>query len=159
MIQFDEYGNLKPYEVIEISLGEFEEEFVSKLAEKEHRTEIFRAYLEYLNELFEVVGRDFFQLINGSFTTAKELPKDIDLATFVDYRVYQQKFEDITELTERWTLNNKIDCYLLPISYPGHPNFIETQLTFEYWKNLFSLSRRTTPNRQKGLIKITFTNE
>jgi len=156
MIQFDKNGYIVPYEIIEVSLADFEKFFVSGLVEEKRRKEIFEVYLRYLSELFETVGKEFFQLVDGSFTTTKELPRDIDLTTFVDYRIYKQNFGAIQKLSEKWNRERMIDSYLVPISYPGHPHFAETQLTFEYWKSLFSFSRRESPNQSKGLIKINF---
>lgn len=158
MIQFDKNGYLVPYEIIEISLADFEQTFVTSMPEKEQRSKIFATYLQYLSELFEVVGKDFFQFVNGSFTTTKELPNDIDFVTFVDYRICRSCEEKIFKLGNRWENKKLINCYFVPFSYPGHPRFIQSQLAYDYWKNLFSSDREDFEGKSnpKGLIKISF---
>ena len=158
MIQFDEHGYLFPHEIIEISLADFERYFVADLPDKERRNEIFETYSQYLSELIEVVGKDFFQLVNGSFTTKKELPRDIDLTTFVDYRICRDCEDGIIQIGDKWENKRLIDCYIIPLSYQGHPRFIQSQLAYEYWRSLYSLSK---PNEighacPKGLLKINF---
>lgn len=158
MIEFDNHGYIKPYEIIEISLADFEKNFVSGMPDQERRNQIFQVYLEYLSELFEVVGRDFFQLINGSFTTQQELPKDIDFITFVDYRIYLKKEDEIERFLRKWENKGVADASVVPISYPGHPHFIHCQLILEKWNSLYSFSRIDEHDIQhpKGLIKIQF---
>jgi len=158
MIEFDNHGYIKPYEIIEISLADFEKNFVSGMPDQERRNQIFQVYLEYLSELFEVVGRDFFQLINGSFTTQQELPKDIDVVKFLHYRNYNDKFEEVEKLTKKWQEKTETDIYIAAFSAPGHPYFIHCQLLFERWKTLFSYSRESENGKRfpKGLIKIQF---
>ena len=125
MIQFDKHGYLFPHEIIEVSLADFEQYFVADLPDKERRKEIFQTYLQYLSELKKIVGKEFFQLVNGSFTTKKELPGDIDFVTFVDYQIYRRSFEAIDNLNLKWENSEEIDCMILPFSYPGHPHFIQ----------------------------------
>ncbi len=158
MIQFDKQGYLFSHEIIELSLTDFEANFVAKLPDKDRRKEIFEMYLQYLSELFEVVGKDFYQLVNGSFTTKKELPGDIDLTTFVDYRICRDCEDEIVKLGDRWENERLIDSYIIPLSYQGHPRFLQTQLAYEYWKNLYSMSKPDGRGHSnpKGLIKINF---
>lgn len=158
MIQFDKQGYLFPHEIIELSLAAFEAYFVTNLPDKDRRKEIFEMYLQYLSELFEVVGKDFYQLVNGSFTTKKELPGDIDFITFVNYRVYRNSFEAIDKLNLKWENSNEIDSMILPFSYPGHPHFIQCNILFETKKNLYGNSRPDQFGNvyPKGIIKIQF---
>jgi len=158
MIHFDKNGYLIPYEIIEISLADFEQFFVTGLPELEQRRTIFEVYLQYLSELFETVGTEFFQFLNGSFTTTKELPKDIDIVSFVDYRIYRAKRKEIDLLSIKWDQKNEIDPFIVSLSYPGHPRFIQDQLSFDYWQDLFSHGRIDESGvfPEKGLIKIKF---
>lgn len=158
MIQFDKQGYLFPHEIIELSLVDFEANFVLNLPDKDRRKEIFELYLQYLSELFEVVGKEFYQLVNGSFTTKKELPGDIDLTTFVDYRICRDCEDEIISFGNKWENKRLIDCYIVPISYQGHPRFLQSQLAYEYWENLYSMSKpdEKGDSKPKGLIKINF---
>ena len=88
----------------------------------------------------------------------KDKPNDIDVVSFIDYRVYGKCEEKISPLMEKWKIEGNVDGYIVARSYPGHPHFIFAQLTYEYWKDLFS---QTEPNAKKeifrkGLIKINF---
>lgn len=158
MIHFDKHGYLLPPEIIEISLADFERYFVLDLADRGRRVEIFEIYLRYLSELYEVVGKEFFQLVNGSFTTKKELPGDIDLTTFVDYRICRDCEDEIIGIGNKWENERLIDCYIIPLSYQGHPRFIQSQLAYEYWRSLYSLSKPNEKGQSypKGILKINF---
>ena len=155
-ITFDKHGLISQKEIIEVSLEDLERVFVNEQVEKEHRARLFEQYLTYTKEIEQKIGAILFQFVNGSFTTLKEQPNDIDVVSFVDYRVYQQKTEMVERLAEKWANVSGIDGYVVARSYPGHPHFIYTQLTYEYWLELFS---QTKPNEdgvffRKGLIKL-----
>lgn len=155
---FDNHGHITPYQIIEISLKEFEFFFVSSREEKNHRNKLFSAYLEYLAAIEKIVGPNFFQLINGSFTTLKLKPNDLDFVTFVDYQILSNCENAINLLSESGKEKYDLDGFFAPHSLPGHPYFINSQLLFEYWKNLFSFTRMNHEGNHlpKGLIKITF---
>ncbi len=46
-IIFDKYGNITPYELIEIDLKMFKSFFVEKMENSEHRMKLFENYLKY----------------------------------------------------------------------------------------------------------------
>lgn len=96
--------------------------------------------------------------MNGSFTTLKAKPNDIDVVSFIDYRIYRKNEERILEFEEYLNQSKALDIHIIPLSYPGHPGFIEIQLMYEYWKALFSRTREENFGRRigKGLIKIDF---
>jgi uncharacterized protein DUF6932 len=70
-MEFDRRGHLKPYSLIESSLEELGEVFTEELKNQQHRKELFRRYLAYLEELKSTVKVEFEQWVNGSFTTKK----------------------------------------------------------------------------------------
>jgi hypothetical protein len=47
MINFDEKGHLYPYEIVEITLTEFETVFVQQMEDQAHRKKIFDGYLKF----------------------------------------------------------------------------------------------------------------
>jgi hypothetical protein len=85
MLQFDEKGHLIPYDIIELTLAEFEVFFVEGLEDRAHRRGLFDNYLRYLEALKAVVEAPFYQWVDGSFVTLKSSPKDIDVLTFIEY--------------------------------------------------------------------------
>ena len=155
---FDKNGYLTPYEIIEISLDEFEEFFVLNLEDQTHRQKLFDSYQLFLDEIYDLIGNNFFQLINGSFTTQKLKPKDIDVVTFIDYKILNRFEDEIDHLSERSKKEFNLDAFFAPHCEPGHPYFIHAQLIFDYWKNFFSYSRKDKNgvHNPKGLFKIKF---
>jgi len=157
-VEFDENGLIVPNEIIDLPYDDLERIFVLEREEPQHRAELYKQYLQYLEDIQTKIGAITFQFINGSFVTLKEKPKDIDIVTFIDYRIYRQKEEQIESLSAKWDLIEQIDGYIVPRSYPGHPLFIQAQLILEYWKELFRSTRRNEKGEQfqKGFLKITF---
>ena len=89
-LNFDIRGNLKPYEIIEISMETFQKTFVNAFDEESIRQELFENYNRYMKDFSEIITRDFFQWIDGSYVSNKRKPKDIDLITILDYRDYEE---------------------------------------------------------------------
>ena len=157
-IQFNEHELITPKEIITLSLDNFERIFVKEQQEKAHRQKIFDQYLQHNEQIQKEIGAILFQFVNGSFTTLKAKPRDIDVVSFIDYPIYRKHEEKISPILEKWKIEANIDGYIAARSYPGHPHFIYTQLNYEYWKDLFTQSK---PNEKKdtfskGLIKINF---
>jgi hypothetical protein len=79
MLNFDERGNLKPYECIHSSVDELKDYFVTAI-KSETRISNFEKYLKYSADLKQLSGgKSLKQWINGSFVTMKPDPDDIDL--------------------------------------------------------------------------------
>ena len=157
-IQFDQNGLIIPKTIMDISLSDLEQIFVNERKEKIHRKKIFEQYLLHNEQIQQQVGDILFQFVNGSFTTLKEKPNDVDVVTFIDYRIFRSKEKAIDLLSKSWNGITEIDAYIIPKSYPGHPLFIQSQLMYEYWKTLFSRTREDDSGKrlEKGLLKINF---
>lgn len=78
---FNEKGHLPPG-LHQATLDEFETRFVTGQP-SETRSNIFGGYLNYRAELIELRVA-IKQWVDGSFTTAKQNPSDIDLVTQYD---------------------------------------------------------------------------
>ncbi len=155
-LNFDNHGNLFPYEPIEVDLDTLEAYFVTAFPKSQTRKRLFENYLRYIYRFQDEVFPFFEQYINGSFVTKKENPKDIDIVTFLDYTVYEKREKSKT-LDKFWafSLEDKgIDAYLVRDYPTNHPFNIETQQWKDYWSKLYSNNRNTTPS--KGFLKITF---
>jgi hypothetical protein len=81
-MQFNQNGNLTPYEAIESTTDELRQEFVLTMPDSESRLRLFETYLEHLNDFKRQITPDFFHLVNGSFVTKKLNPNDLDLVVF-----------------------------------------------------------------------------
>ena len=146
-LAFDDLGNLIPYEIIAISLHDFEENFVFN----EHRKQLFETYLQIIIDLKAIGIEHFTHWINGSFTTLKTSPNDIDIVTLIDYSLYYTFEKELLALKKRYEYS--LDFYFL-IDYPkGHKNNIRTQFDKTEWRFLFSTDRR---KKSKGFISINF---
>ena len=157
MIQFDNRGFITPYEVVETDLNEFEQIFTFN----EHRKTLFQEYKLFLNSIQNLGITTFYQWINGSFTSMKMNPNDIDIVTFVPFADYEKhkRFFDKLFLNRYST---KIDCYFMKTYPESHPNFMtfrSNQLRFLYdFTKTTKKQGRTELKISKGLIKIEFNN-
>jgi len=60
-MQFDNKGNLYPFEIFEIDLSDFELFFVTKFGHSKSRKIIFNQYQNYLIELHKILNSNFEQ--------------------------------------------------------------------------------------------------
>lgn len=161
MFHFDPNGYLVPDDVITTDIEAFQFTFVDSIPDKT-RLEIFNNFMQFCQMFLEDLNlQEVSILINGSFTTRKQNPNDLDLVIFLDLE-RQQTYEQL--LREKYNheklLNNlRLDVYF-PIIYPkNHPNHAFTESDRAYWIDQFT---RTRPNRRgvvykKGLLQLTFT--
>ena len=163
MIQFDKQGYIIPADVVEINFDEFQSLFVFN----ELRLIIFQEYLVFLDELKDLKIGSFYQWLDGSFTTLKSNPNDLDVVTFVDTDEYKKnlKYFDF-KYSNRYS--NKIDCYFLGLCSENHPNFNNFRSDYLDFYHKFlkdrklevklSLQNRSISNRnfKKGFVKINF---
>ena len=91
-----------------------------------------------------------FSLIDGSFTTKKEYPKDIDIVTFVDADFFNKNAVKLLDLRDHL---DKIDCFFVPIYSIEHPLYVVTKMGLFEWEQLFNTDREYNP---KGILKIIF---
>ncbi len=157
-MQFDEKGHLHPYTVIETSLSDFEKVFVQSLENREHRYGLFENYLRFVNDLRKAFEAPFYQLINGSFTTRKEFPGDIDLVTFVRFKVLNRKNHLARYFLENSKTLYSIDGYFAATCRRDHYYYESAMNDEAYCLNLYGLSREdeNSARHPKGVIKIQF---
>ncbi len=154
-LNFDEFGNLTPYQAIEVNVDTLEAYFVTAFPNSKTRKRLFENYLRYIYRFQDEVFPFFEQYINGSFVTQKENPKDIDLVTFLDYEVYQKRGDKVLDKFWSFSLEDEgIDAYPVEDFPKGHPEFKETQLAKAKWENVYSKDRQLV--RTKGFLKIIF---
>ena len=151
---FDQYGHLTPYELIETDLSTFEAVFVGEFSTSTTRPQIFEAYLDYLEQLKEIVGTGFYQWIDGSFITNTLNPDDIDFLSWVDLHTYENKKKELTQLRQlRFEVNSKTDGYILPFYAQHHKKMYLNEINEKQW--LFDWAY-DDDNHPKGLIKLIF---
>jgi hypothetical protein len=155
MMTFDQYGYLTPYTVIETDLQTFERMFVSDFSKSSKRQKWFDNYLEYVHELQMVLGIGFVQWVNGSFTTRKFNPDDIDFITFLDFDMYE-KFENEIETFKkrRYSRHLGTDGYFLKTYPPTHSLYKIYELERKRWIYDFSTNYKNL--KPKGFIELKF---
>lgn len=160
-IEFDEYGYLKPYELIEIDIETLEEIFIKAFRASKTRNELFINYVSFLDAFqVEVVASEFIQWINGSFVTKKLNPQDLDIVTLIDNQTYKLKEKEITYFQSiEFYQKTNMDCYFLRVYPENDPKYIRTKSDLAYWENQFSFIRKSRilgkPPR-KGFIQLNF---
>lgn len=157
MIQFDNRGNITPYNVVETDLIEFEQTF----AFNEHRINLFKEYQLFLESIQKLNIQTFYQWLNGSFTTMKPNPNDIDIVTFVPFQDFE-KNELFFEKLYTNRKSTKIDCFFVkqyPLNHPNYNYFKSDELTFLHdFTKTIKKQGRSEIKISKGLVKIEFNN-
>jgi Family of unknown function (DUF6932) len=153
-LTFDENGYLQPYKPIEADLNIFKKYFVDAFPNSERRRLLFDNYLRFLYRFKDEVFPLFEQWINGSFVTQKENPKDIDIVTFLDYKIWERRGAEVLDKFWTFSLEDKfIDSYLVA-SYPSdHPNYSVFKSEQELWADRYETDKDNYP---KGFIKLVF---
>ncbi len=158
MIQFDNRGYITPYNVVETDLIEFEQTFNFN----EHRINLFKEYQLFLESIQKLNIQTFYQWLNGSFTTMKPNPNDIDIVTFVPFQDFE-KNELFFEKLYTNRKSTKIDCFFVkqyPQNHPNYNSFKSDELTFLHdFTKTVKKQGRSEIKISKGLVKIEFNNE
>jgi hypothetical protein len=154
---FNSKGNL-PAGLHKATLDEFEARFVREPISST-REDIFRGYLDYRAEL-EPLCVAIKQWIDGSFTTAKQNPSDIDLVTQWDGTKVDQNRDLQIKLTSLMNQKNmkvkyKCDTYGFPKYSEEDPLYQKTLTWRSYWLGLFGFTRGEDPD-PKGIIEFKF---
>lgn len=145
MLNFDEFGYLKPYEAIPASFEDIERHFVFNT----RRELLYLSFKKFLENLEKHGIKPSLLWVNGSFTTLKKYPKDIDLVVFVPFEVYDETKKSQQVLGKKYA--KTLDVFFEP-EYPiGHPLYSKTQDDKDYWLNLFCFDRK---GFDKGILEI-----
>lgn len=158
-MNFDPYGYLTPHKAIKMDLVTFGELFVDAFTTSATRQRLFERYLEYNEMLKELIPDGYSQWINGSFVTKKQNPADMDLVTFVNYDLLQEKDEHFRRLRElRFKRRAEVDGYFITVYPENHRLFPLYQYDQAEWFFNFT---RTYPKpgiarQNKGFIELTY---
>jgi hypothetical protein len=157
---FDENGNLPPVGLIRPTIQEFEERFVKEADDRKIRQELFNGYNEYCNNLISL-NVSSVQWVNGSFTTKKLNPNDIDVVIHFDgMKIRQNKtlHNHIEKLIDKNEMKLRYKCHpQFVLVYPKTlPDFYSYYIQrYEYWLKWFSRDRS---GNNKGLIEFNIQN-
>lgn len=140
MISFDERGNPIPYAVISTTLVEIEASFAGTPV----RARLFEGLVRYNQDLNALLRADWRQWLNGSFTTLKPTPNDVDVVNFVLWS--ERLNENRTIFGERFWANHSKRHYLVDghfvAEYPKNdPRHADTVEMTDYWTKWFGRDR------------------
>ncbi|EOJ2772337.1 hypothetical protein ACM2MW_003716, partial [Klebsiella pneumoniae] len=104
-----------------------------------------------LNQAYNIVSEIW---VDGSFTTEKVEPDDIDILIVLDYAmlnaVPQQMHQTVGLLLNRDFVKQNYNIDLLPLAQ-NHPN-VDYEERRSYWRGWFGFDRQENP---KGLVRIS----
>ncbi|WP_370726407.1 DUF6932 family protein [Fibrella aquatica] len=149
MLILNENGLLIPGGLIDTSLHEVEEAFVFSMPLSSNRSQLFDQLSSYINEVKVIIGETFTYWLDGSFTTSKLNPKDVDIVLFVDYRKHQQFNRELDQL--RSVRKPVIDSYFVPVYPSGHRNYRLYELSQTEWLYVFGTTR---DYKNKGILSL-----
>lgn len=147
---FDEFGYLAPYQIIQTDLVTFESTFVKAFTESGTRAIIFKSYLNYLSQLQQLIGQNFYQWIDGSFVSKKKHPNDIDFVTFIHFESFIKYEKELAKLRKA---SDMIDCYYVQVFENEHKHRFFYESDKLRWLHFFGRSR---DKKQKGIIELNF---
>jgi len=147
-VTFDDKGNPAPYEVIKLTHTEFEQIFVDSFKDSSTRTKIFAGHQQYNKNLSNLIKSNYFQIADGSFTTNKKNPNDIDVVSFMSYLAIDNHEESLKEFQTKHDSKTKysVDGYLVAVYPKDHFLFnMITKKYLDYWYKWFGHDRQDNP--------------
>ena len=151
---FDERGNLTPYQLIPSNLKTIETVFVELFPDSTTRWKIFEAFKAYLQELKSVIGEPLEIWINGSFTTQRKDPNDVDFIIFVDKQTATAYIDAIYQFRQRrYDKKSLTDGYFVEVVPQAHPDYRIYKLNQADKYRDFSFDRLGHP---KGFLQLFF---
>ena len=155
ILDFDDRGNITPYQTVELNLGDCYGAFVQNFVLSLTRRDLYENLVQYRLDVFESVGATFPQWLDGSFVTQKSDPEDIDLVNLIPFdTTLDHKIESLLPyFTVGGSLEKyKIDAHLIPVYPKSDPRAENMELRKTYFKRWFGHDREGHP---KGFITIT----
>ena len=155
MITFDKNGNPQPNGILKYPYQEFKITFVDNFGKSKTRKKIFENYERYISDFKNEIYPKLKNWINGSFTTTKIDPNDIDIVNIVNHSEELNKNYNLISkfLTVGGSKSNyMVDGYFIFVYPINDPRYAITEQQFDYWSNLFGHDRE---NRPKALLEIS----
>ena len=155
-LNFNEQGLLVPDSAISTDLETIEKYFVADFPTSKTRQKLFENLVQFNDQLQKEVFPWYEQWVNGSFVTMKENPKDLDVVTLLDYRVFDLK-EKVLErfYSFNWEAEG-IDAYFMRIVPEGESGFAVSEKRKALWLKRFGSTILDVP---KGFLTLVFENQ
>jgi hypothetical protein len=145
-----EYPPLLPAGFQDLKIEDLENRFVEPFANPQPRKQLIENLKLLLDSELKPFGIKFEVWLDGSFTTKKPNPNDIDIVFFVDEQdvmtLPRNRQVDLTNLflhdKGRIKITYKCDIYVVAIPNPTNRS---------YWRGWFGFNRNEEP---KGIARI-----
>jgi hypothetical protein len=150
-IGFDEFGNLMPNDVIQLSWVETEQLLVTS----NRRRFLWNCFMVYNNDLSQVFQCSWKQWLGGSYLTKISTPNDIDLVNFVNWHDTLEQHELL--LGSLFMANNSkqkynIDAYFTVVYPPDDERYVSTVERTNYWQKWLGQNKHNKKSR--GIIEL-----
>jgi hypothetical protein len=150
MLNFTENGYLVPFEAIETDVQTAKDVFTFNA----HRAVIWANFEAFVVQLQELLQDSFTVWLNGSFSTTKELPNDLDCVIFVDYGVYGTYEKQLYQFKSLdFRKSQKLDVYFVRVYPDMHEKKLFERFDRAEWLYLFSKTRK---KELKGFLELNF---
>lgn len=156
MVEFDKNGNPQPPGIVNINFADFKVVFVDSFNNSKTRNIIFENYENYISDFKDKITSQFEHWINGSYTTKKDNPNDIDLVNIVS--VSENLNSKQNEMRSFLTVGGSkdkymVDGYFIPVYEKTDPRYQITEHWLNHWADFFGHDRLRRP---KTLFEITY---
>lgn len=155
-LDFDEQGYLKPATPHLVDFVELLQNYFDIFPNTDKRLSLLNNWITYNRDFQNEIFLYYEQWINGSFVTLKESPKDIDIVTFLDYRVFEYKEKSLDRFWSFSLEDEGIDAYIVKAYPVGHALFNNYLGVRDLWLERFQRDRN---GNSKGFLKIFFEKE
>lgn len=156
-LRFDRRGNLIPDSNIRCQKETFYRTFISEL-DSPKRAELYQNFEKYINELKTKLGFEKLLVwINGSFTTKKQTPNDMDLLVFIDFDVAEKLNNELEDFKYPNSLIKfDLDAYVIKVYPHDHKMNSLYKADKIYWMDLFTKNKRNRRGNKipKGFIEM-----
>lgn len=160
-MQFNEYGYLEPG-FHDLDIGEIKNRFVDNFKNSSTREDILKGYIDFVETLKQCGIEKAECWIDGSFSTRKENPNDVDMVLIIDKDILDNIPEDkkliASELfnPQLAKIKYKCDAYVLAKVDEYHPDYMNYMENRSYWRGFFCFDRKENP---KGIIRTSIIKE
>jgi len=158
-VSFDARGNPQPYGFIQLSLDSFHETFVLSMNGSSARTAIYDGFRRYSRALFSAIRADWFQWVDGSYTTKKPEPFDLDAVSVIRIDVVDANIASVRPLfmgSGDPLTTYKVHAFLVTECDPTDHRYAYCESRKAYWTNWFGRDRNKNP---KGIVVLHETGD
>ena len=152
-ISFDSHGNPAPYSFVNLSVEECETLFVHNFPTSKTRVPNWSGYIEFTTQLKKIALHPLTQWIDGSFTTNKLNPGDIDLVSIInpiDFHPNIKEF-DMNRSDGYPKKAYNIDGYIIIDLPASHQYYDRIKAQKEYWAEFLSSDRE---GNKKAIVEV-----